>query len=226
MKRNDRDSSIDGLSAESPLDPGPRPAVLNRRDRRLMGNIAEFLGFADLMAVMMVLVTALTAVATWRTASIATQIYRASERPYMGVADLQLTNDPPGDPKVLVEYKNFGSVAAEGVVMFRRMILDGRVIGDETRRKAAGILMPDSPHRLFMHLSEESYDAVVAGRSKLRVDIGAVYQGLSRASDLCYFERFVYEPGEKLFEVDGGSPRCQELLDLRAKATAFPADQD
>jgi len=178
------------------------------------------------MAVMMVAVTALTAVATWRTASIATAIYRASERPYMGVADLQLNNDRPGDPRVLIEYKNFGSVAAEGVVMFRRMIIDGKVIGDETRRKAAGILMPDSPHRFFMHLPEESYDAVVSGRSKLRVDIGAIYQGLARSSDLCYFERFVYEPDEKLFEVDGGSPRCQELLDLRATATAFPAGQD
>ena len=225
MERTSEDSLTNGQPSHLAAAAG-ESAVLSKRDRRMMGRIAEFLGFADLMAVMMVAVTAFTAIATWRTASIATAIYRASERPYMGVANLSFNHDQAGDPRVMVEYKNFGSVAAEGVVMFRRMLIDGKVVRTQTRRKAAGILMPDSPHRLFLHLPPGAYSEIASGRSTLRIEVGAIYQGLTRTSSLCYLERFAYVPGEDVFEVDGGSPRCEELVDLRATADAVPAAQD
>lgn len=193
-------------------------------ERRALGRIAEFLGFADLVAVLMVVATVCSAIATWRTATIATALYEAAERPYMGVASVALNRDRPGDPRVRLEYKNFGSVAAEGVVMFRRMSIDGRFVTGQTRRKVAGIISPQSPHHLFMHLSPASYDAIVSGRSTLRVEVGATYQGYH--GNLCYLERFVYEPDEDLFEVDGGSPRCEELLELQADAEAVPAATD
>ncbi len=200
-------------------------AALSGRDRRMLGRIAEFLGFADLVAVLMVASTVCSAIATWRTASIATAIYKASDRPYMGVVAVTLNRDRPSDPRVRVEYKNFGSVSAEDAVLFRRMLIDGKIVGGQTRRKAAGILPPEAPHRLFLHLPPTAYDAIVSGRSTLRVEVGATYQGLYHGN-LCYLERFVYEPAEDLFEVDGGTPRCEELGDLQVSAVAVPADTD
>ena len=225
MQQTNEGSSITGDMPEAADEPGQGAAALSRRDRRLLGRIAEFLGFVDLVAVLMVVATVCTAIATWRTATIATAIYLASERPYLGAVSVTLNRDRPGDPRVRIEYKNFGSVAAEGVVMFRRMMIDGKIVAGQTRRRVAGIISPGSPHRLFGHVSQAAYDAIVSGRSTLRVEVGASYRSLYHG-DLCYLERFVYEPGEDVFEVDGGSPRCQELLELQATADAAPADSD
>jgi hypothetical protein len=174
---------------------------------------------------MMVIATICTAIATWRTASIATAIYLASERPYMGVSSVAFVHNRPGDPRIVIEYKNFGSVAAEGVVLFRRLLVDGKVVHDQTRRKEAGILSPGPLHRLFMPVSEAVYDAVLAGRSTMRVEIGVKYQGPHHGY-LCFFERYAYEIDEGLFDVDGGSPRCEELLGLEANAEPVAADQE
>ncbi len=218
--------SSPGGETSGPIDePGQGAERLAGRDTRLLGRIADFLGVVDLIAVMMVIATVCTAIATWRTASIATSIYLASERPYMGVVSLKLSHDRPNEPRVIVEYKNFGSVAAEDVVMFRRVIVDGQMIKGQTQRKAAGIVSPGAPHFMFIHLPRASTDAIIAGRSTLRVEIGAIYQGVNRAS-LCYLERFAYEAEENVFEIDGGSPRCQRLIELEATADSVPAGRD
>jgi hypothetical protein len=218
-------SPAGGVNSEPAGGPEGSTERLSRRDRRLLGSIADFLGIVDLVAIMMVIATVCTAIATWRTASIATAIYMASERPYMGVSSVTFATDRPGDPRIVIEYKNFGSVAAEGVVMFRRLSIDGKVVHDQTRRKDAGILSPGPPHRLFMHVSQAVYGTVVAGRSKIRVEIGARYQGPHRGY-LCFFERYAYEIDEGLFDVDGGSPRCEELVGLEATADPVPWDQE
>jgi hypothetical protein len=225
MQRTNEDSSAKGETPEAADELVRGAARLSGGDRRLLGRIAEFLGFADLVAVLMVVATVCSAIATWRTATIATALYQASERPYMGVVSVTLSHDRPSDPRVRVEYKNFGSVAAEGAVLFRRMTIDGKIVAGQTRRKVAGIVSPGVPHRIFVHLSEAAYDAIVSGRSTLRLEVGATYQGLYHGN-LCYLERFVYEPDEDVFEVDGGSPRCEQLLELRATADAVPAAGD
>lgn len=224
MQQTNDDLRIAGETG-SGEDVGQSVDPLSGRERRMLGRIAEFLGFADLVAVMMVLATVFTAIATWRTATIATALYQASERPYIGVVAVTLNRERRNDPRVQLEYKNFGAVAAEGSVMFRRMIIDGKIIDGQTRRKAAGILWPGAPHHMFMHLPPAAYDAIVSGRSTLRVEVGANYQGPYRGN-LCYLERFAYQPEEGVFEVDGGSPRCQELLELQATADSVPAARE
>jgi hypothetical protein len=221
MRGTKEESPADNVKSEPGGGSDASTEPLSRRDRRLLGSIADFLGIVDLVAVMMVIATVCTAIATWRTASIATAIYMASERPYMGVSSVTWAHNRPGDPRIMIQYKNFGSVAAEGVVMFRRLLIDGKVVHDQTRRKEAGILSPGPTHRLFMPVSQDVYDAVVAGRSTIRVEVGVRYQGPHQGY-LCFFERYAYEIDEGLFDVDGGSPRCEELLELEATAAPAP----
>ena len=99
------------------------------------------------------------------------------------------------------------------------------MIKGQTQRKAAGIVSPGAPHFMFIDLPRASTDAIIAGRSTLRVEIGAIYQGVNRAS-LSYLERFAYEAEENVFEIDGGSPRCQRLIELEATADSVPAGRD
>ncbi len=90
MRGTKEESPADNVKSEPGGGSDASTEPLSRRDRRLLGSIADFLGIVDLVAVMMVIATVCTAIATWRTASIATAIYMASERPYMGVSSVDL----------------------------------------------------------------------------------------------------------------------------------------
>ena len=183
-------------------------APLSRGERRTIGRIAEFLGFADLMAVLMVLATAFSAVATWRTASIANALYLATERPYFGVAGVRLDASRPGDPRVEFIYRNDGDVAAENVVIECRMRIDEKLVPEETRRKNAGILSPKELHHFQLHIPREKMPAILAGHSSLSVEIAADYEEPNHRRQLCYVERFAYAVDESAFDVNGGTADC------------------
>jgi hypothetical protein len=183
----------------------------------VLGKIAEFLGFADLVAVLMVLATGFSAIATWRTATIADALYEAAERPYFGVAAVSLDSHHPGDPRVEVLYRNDGDVAAENVVIERRMRIDQKLVADQDRRKHAGILSPKEPHHFNLHIPPNAMDAILAGRSALSVEIAANYQGPNHHHWLCYLERFVYVADESAFEINGGSADCADQPQLQAE---------
>ncbi|MGH7839744.1 MAG: hypothetical protein ACREQC_18260, partial [Candidatus Binataceae bacterium] len=70
-----------------------RESIAERRFRRRLLSEVEL---ADFMAIMMVLATALSAYATWRTSSIANAIYLASERAYFGIESATLDDSQPG----------------------------------------------------------------------------------------------------------------------------------
>jgi hypothetical protein len=178
-------------------------------ERQRLGRLTQLVGFAELMTLLMVAATTFSAIATWRTASIAESIYLASERPYFGVESLRLDNSIAGDPRVEVEYRNFGNLSADDVVVDRRILLDDVALAGQSKRLFAGILSPQVPHTAEFHLTTADYDAVIKGRSKLRVEIKAVYRGLDKRT-LCYFERFRFIRHSGKFEVQGGTSRCSE----------------
>lgn len=208
---------------ESPSAGGDGDAGLTKRERRLLGSIAEYLGFADLLALLMVSATAFTGYATWRTATIANALFLSSERPYIGVKSVELDNRHPGDPRVEIEYENYGHVSAENTRMVRQLRIDARAVAGQTKAKDAGILSPEVPHHMHLHVPLGSYDAIVAGRSQLEVEVAATYRGPGR-EPMCYLERFTYTPDEKQFEVDGGTTRCADLKELDAASSGSDGD--
>ncbi len=179
------------------------------RDESRYRKLVEYVGFAELMAVLMVLATAFSAVATWRTASIATALYDASERPYLGVEKVALDREHPGDCRLVVRYRNFGNVAAEDAVVRGRVFLDGKPASDEVDLRA-GIISPSVPHQIFVHAPDDQIDAVLSGQTRLALVVAASYHGPARPT-LCYVERFAYIPQTRTFEVDGGSSRCSDI---------------
>jgi hypothetical protein len=179
---------------------------LTRNERR---RLSEILGFAELTTALMVMATIFTGIATWRTASIADMIYLASERPYLGVESLRLDTSKPNEPRVAIEYRNFGHLSSDNTVLDTRMIIDGSVVAGETVRLEAGILSPEVPHFVYRRLPPDKYPAIANGRSMLEVEVKATYRGFDRRP-LCYFERFRYVVDSARFQVHGGTSRCDE----------------
>jgi len=162
-------------------------AEVHRESRRL----GRILGFAELMTGLMVLATALSAIATWRTASIANAIYMASERPYFGVESVRLDSSKPNEPRVLVQYRNFGHLSSDDSIVYTRVMLDGAPVAGDIEHINAGILSPEVPHFIFRKLPPAKYAAIVGGKANLQVEVKATYRGFDTRR-LCYFERFNY----------------------------------
>jgi hypothetical protein len=175
-------------------------------ERSLVRRLSRAIRFADFMAALMVAATAFSALATWRTASIAKAIYLASERAYVGVEGVWIDGTRSDDPRVEVDFRNFGNVAAQEVKLTRRLKLDGVVVKDSAQILNAGILSPTTPHRLHLHLPANSYTAVTSGKATLTVEIAASFFSAQR--QLCYLQRFTYVEHENEFLVDGGTTDC------------------
>ncbi len=186
---------------------GGSGGAFTSHERSPLGTIASYLGFADLMAVLMVFATAFSAIATWRTATIADALYRSSERPYFGVEKVFFDASRPADPKVVVQYQNFGHVPADHVVVSEQLSLDGRPLAKGSYTQDAGVISPGVPHQVHVGLAEADREAIVAGRKRLAVEVKAQYRD-SASRTHCYLEQFVYYPDSDNFDVGGGSARC------------------
>ncbi len=190
-------------------------------ERSLVRRLSRAVGFADFMAVLMVAATAFSAIATWRTASIARAIYLASERGYFGVETVWIDKSRADDPRVEVDFRNFGNVAAQDVKVTQCLKIGGVVVKDSAKTLNAGILSPNTPHHLHLHIPLASYPAISAGRSTLLVEVAASYVSAER--QMCYLERFAYIADENDFLVDGGTTDCKiEMMTEHEAADGLP----
>ncbi|MGH7840466.1 MAG: hypothetical protein ACREQT_02985, partial [Candidatus Binataceae bacterium] len=197
-------------NSESTTRMDARESIAERRFRRRLLSEVEL---ADFMAIMMVLATALSAYATWRTSSIANAIYLASERAYFGIESATLDDSQPGDPRVTVDYRNFGNVSGTNVKLLRRLFIDGAEVKSSTKISTPGILSPEAPHLLYIHIPPSAYAAIKAGKSSLEIQIAAKYTNL-RLQPLCYMAHRVFDAREKDFDVNGGTLDCAALRGL------------
>jgi hypothetical protein len=68
----------------------PQADSLTVTERSLVRRLSRALRFADLMALLMVAATGLSAFATWRTAEMTNRIFAVAERPYVGIQHVSL----------------------------------------------------------------------------------------------------------------------------------------
>ncbi|SRR5579875_1784794 len=174
---------------------------LEAQERRIAG----LLGFADLVAILMVGATMFSGFATWRTATIADQIMKSSERPYIGVEGITLDTDAAGGPAVAVDYRDFGHVPADGVRVRGELLLDGHRLVLVT--KTVGIMSPQVPHVLFLHLTRDQFEAAIGGKAILSARFTARYNSAAERQ-FCYCEDFSYSRHAGMFEAVGGTTRC------------------
>ena len=175
--------------------------------RNLLKRIATALEITDLIALMMVLVTGLSAYATWKTAQVTNQILLTSQRPYVGVESVDLVNE--ANPKVVVDVRNFGNVQAEDATISIVLKIDGKALsGDSQSLQHTPIVSsPAVPHRFYRHLGADTYRDVVQGKTSLVAQIYVRYRG-PRGDEHCYLARHGYDYIDRDFYPDGGSLGC------------------
>ena len=107
-----------------------------RAERIQKERLTRILRFTDLVAILLVLGTGFQAFANWRIYLVSDQILRVSYRPYLGVQHVGLDISDPRIPKVVVEYRNYGPIAAENVVLRRWTTIDGKPLAGPVPRQS------------------------------------------------------------------------------------------
>jgi hypothetical protein len=181
--------------------------------RRLLNRIASALEITDLIALMMVFATGLSAYATWKTAQVTNEILLTSQRPYIGVESVNLINET--NPKVVVDLRNFGSVQAEDAMISILLKVSGKALSGESepqQQDAPLVLSPAVPHLFYRHITADTYRDVVQGKTNLVVDIRVRYRG-PRGDEHCYLTRHSYDNIDRVSYPGGGSLSCDHKTD-------------
>jgi hypothetical protein len=188
-----------------------RDREIIRNERSLLARIAQAVKLADFMAVLMVLATFFSAYATWRTALVTSTIFAVADRPFLGVQQISFLQTDTQHPTIVVNFRNFGSIPAIDAIVGAHAVIDGKLIkapADIMSEMNAGILSPNVPHSFYVFIPPEKYQAVAAGKSNLQVHVRMIYNGPAHQTQLCYFERFVYDVRENVFQASGGTDKC------------------
>jgi hypothetical protein len=178
--------------------------------REILGTIASTLQAADLIAVMMVFVAAMSAYATWKTTQITNETLLTSQRPYIGTQSINLI--AATSPRLVVELRNFGSVQAEHAMISVVLIVNGKALpldSEPQRQQSLVVLSPGVPHRFYRHLSTDIYQDAVQGKADLVVEIEVRYRG-PRGDEHCYLARDRFDPIDAFFYPQRGSLSCDQ----------------
>jgi hypothetical protein len=108
----------------------------------------------DLIAVMMVFATALSAYATCRTKQVTNQILLISRRAYIGLESIKLVGNT--NPRVVEELRNFGTVQAEQTQVSIALSADGDALSGDSepqQQEDPLVFSPGAPHRFYRHIS-------------------------------------------------------------------------
>lgn len=181
-----------------------------RAERIQKERLTRILRFTDLVAILLVLGTGFQAFANWRIYLVSDQILRVSYRPYLGVQHVGLDISDPRIPKVVVEYRNYGPIAAENVVLRRWTTIDGKPLAgpDHDEKIQLGVLSPSVPHFSYSLLPAADIGAILDGKLSLITVVKFSYSDPS-GDGFCYGMHFHYDRYLKAFQVAGGSARCE-----------------
>ncbi|MGH7916504.1 MAG: hypothetical protein ACREQE_03470 [Candidatus Binataceae bacterium] len=183
-------------------------AGLTRGERSLLRRFSEALKFADFMAVAMVLATAFSAFATWRTASVTNLLFSVSERPYVGLRRVSFDSVNDKDARVAIDLRNFGQIAASDGVVIVRLLIDGKpMMHGPATTVNVGMLSPTVPQMIFRLVPASAYRAIADGGVRFVVHVVVSYRGPDKR-EFCYNELMTYDWRAQAFSSSGGSDRC------------------
>jgi hypothetical protein len=174
--------------------------------RKLLKRIASALEITDLIALMMVLVTALSAYATWKTAQVTNEILLTSQRPYIGIESVNFANGT-----IVADLRNFGTVQAEDALISIVLKVNGKDVSGHSepqQQEAPIVLSPWVPHPFYRHLTADTYRDAAQGKTNLVVEIRVRYRG-PRGDEHCYLTRHSYDYLDRVFYSSGGSLSCE-----------------
>ena len=158
-----------------------------RRERIEQQRVSRVVGFADFMAVLMVIATGFSAYAAWRTAQVTSLVFATADRPFLGVARIEFEGKESADPYLAVDYRNFGRIpAVDGLITVNARI-DGKLAPDPVpgpmNAAETGSIPPNVDNFFYRYLPGDAYKDVVNGKSRLQVEVRMVYKGPAPAAE-------------------------------------------
>jgi hypothetical protein len=211
QKRQPAGSGAGGTTGDASVEPDFATAAgLSRDERTVVRRLSNVLRFNDFMTFMMVIATAFSAFATWRTARVTNLLFAVGERPYIGVEQVTVDAIDADFARVVVDCRNFGHVAATGGVARVGVTIDGKALPTETtaaETENIGVVSPTVPHRIFRFVPKALYDQVRKGRSRMIVHILFNYLGPGQRQ-FCYSELMSYDQRSASFVSSGGGDQC------------------
>lgn len=166
---------------------------------------------ADLLGLLMILATAFSAYATWRTAELANQLLLITARPYLGNAGVHFDRTDTDEPRVVADLRNFGSVQAADTTINGELLFNGQqVSGKKGPRPTifAGVFSPNVPHLTYFHMPVATYREAVEGKGKLQLRLQMRYAGPG-GDRHCYTKSFTYDSDDGEFYSDQGTLTCR-----------------
>jgi len=210
-KRQAEPSGIDSANNEPRIETDFATAPgLSRGERTGVQRRSNVLRFNDFMTVMMVVATAFSAFATWRTAKVTNLLFAVAERPYIGVERVAVDAIDADFARLVIACRNFGHVSATGGVARIGIVIDGKTLPKETAAAATeniGMVSPSVPQLIFRFVPIGLYRAVREGRSHMIVHIVFAYRGPDQR-EFCYNELMTYDRRSDGFASSGGSDQC------------------
>jgi hypothetical protein len=184
-----------------------------RRERSQLIGVASALRFADFVALLMVFATAFAGYAAWRTAQVTALVFAVSDRPFLGIQQVGFEATDSANPRVTIEYRNFGKIPAVDSLVTVHLLVDGKRVktsDGEMSTVETGIVSPTVPHFFYAFLPADAYRGIMSGKDTMQVQVRIVYQGAEKARQYCYSERVVYDYRSASFRLGGGSDHCGE----------------
>lgn len=188
-----------------------RERDLLRKEQGLLTRVAKFVRLADFMAILMVIATAFSGFATWKTAQVTARMFAVTDRPFLGVQSVTFEQTNSGAPAVVVDFRNFGHIPAGASLIDVRALIDGKAIKPhegELSLSEQGNVSPGVPHFFYAYVPADDYTKILSGQSHLMVSISLEYKGPDLAASYCYLEKIVYDYRSASFRHAGGSDKC------------------
>ena len=181
-----------------------------RRERLAFRRLSDVLRFTDFMTFMMVVATAFSAFATWRSAHVTSLLFAVAERPYMGVEQVTMALDDAAMARVVVDFRNFGQVQATGGVAQVGLMINGKPLPHTSaaaNTENIGIVSPTVPHLIIRFVPRSIYDEVRNGLARMIVHVKFNFRGPDDRQ-FCYSKLYSYDPRAAVFIPNGGGEKC------------------
>lgn len=207
MKKDRRESEL--LEEERRLEASERELL--KAERGQIGRVIAVMRLADFMAILMVAATVFSAYSVWRTSQVTARIFSVSDRPFIGVQSVKFEQTGSGTPAIVVDFRNFGRIPADGALTNVLALVNGKTINQSSDGMTAneqGNVSPGVPHFCYAFIPGKDYKKVIAGKSRLMVKVNIEYKGPNKIGHYCYLERMVYDFRVASFRHVGGSDKC------------------
>jgi hypothetical protein len=184
---------------------------IDAQAREILRTERRILTVADFMALMMVAATAFTALATWRTYKVSELIFAIQDRPFLGVQQVTFERTDTAEPAIVVDFRNFGPIPADGAIIAVSALFDGKPLpprADEGSASDQGTVSPGVPHFFYLFLLSDEYKKVVSGAAHLMVRVSMEYKGPALDRRFCYMKHLFYDSHTGTFRPAGGSSVC------------------